>query len=397
MTPFSIPSNQIQKRLSNLQEQLRVNQLDGALIIQRVDLIYFSGTAQNGCLFVPAHGTPLLFIKRSYSRARKESPLKHVVRIQSIKDVPRLIRDFYTDLPKMLGLELDVMPVNQFRFIESLFPGCSPVDASKLILIIRMIKSDWEIAQMEQTADMSAKTFAYMQSALQEGYTEMEFAGMFETFARRQGHGGKIRIRDYQTEGYPWHVLSGKSGSLSGLLDSPASGPGTSLAFPCGAGHKKLQSNEPIMVDFAAVLNGFHMDETRMFAINTMPTRALKASEDAINIHDFILEKAGPGMSSGELFQMAVDRADFLGCADSFLGAPQSKVKFIGHGIGHELIEPPIIAQGKKDLLQPGMTIALEPKMVVENEFTAGIESVFVVTDSGTRLISRVPIQIFIC
>jgi Xaa-Pro aminopeptidase len=94
---------------------------------------------------------------------------------------------------------------------------------------------------------------------------------------------------------------------------------------------------------------------------------------------------------------MAVDRADSLGCADSFLGAPQSKVTFIGHGIGHELIEPPIIAQGKKDLLQPGMTIALEPKMVVENEFTAGVESVFVVTESGTRLLSRVPVEIFIC
>ena len=299
MTPFSIPSSQIEKRLSNLQEQLRVNRLDGALIIQRVDLIYFTGTAQNGCLFVPAHGPPLLFIKRSHPRACKESPLKQVIRIQSIKDVPGLIRDFYSDLPKNLGLELDVIPVNQFRFIESLFPGCCPADASGLILGMRMIKSDWEIAQMEQTADMSAETFAYMQSALQEGYTEMEFAGMFETVARKLGHGGKIRIRDYQTEGYPWHVLSGKSGSLSGVLDSPASGQGTSLAFPCGAGQKELQANEPVMVDFAAVLNGFHMDETRMFAINTMPAKALKASEDAINIHDYILEKTGPGMSSG--------------------------------------------------------------------------------------------------
>ena len=397
MTPFSVPFGQIQKRLSLLQEQLRANRLNGALIIQRVDLIYFSGTAQNGCLFVPAHDAPLLFIKRSYSRARKESPLKHVIRIQSIKDIPGLIQDYTHDLPKNLGLELDVMPVNQFRFIESLFPGCSPVDASGLILAMRMIKSDWEITQMEQTADMSAKTFAYMRSSLQEGYTEMEFAGMFETFARRHGHGGKIRIRDYQTEGYPWHVLSGKSGSLSGLLDSPASGTGTSLAFPCGAGHKKLQSDEPIMVDFAAVLNGYHMDETRMFAIGTMPAKALKACEDAVNIHDFILEKAGPGVSSGALFQMAVDRADSLGCSDSFLGTAGSKVRFIGHGIGLELIEPPIIAHGKEDILQPGMTIALEPKLVVENQFTAGIESVFKVTRNGTRLISRVPVQIFVC
>ena len=82
MTPFSIPSNQIEKRLFKLQKQLRINRLDGVLIVQRVDLIYFSGTAQNGCLYVPAREAPLLFIKRSHSRARKESPLKHVLRIQ---------------------------------------------------------------------------------------------------------------------------------------------------------------------------------------------------------------------------------------------------------------------------------------------------------------------------
>lgn len=397
MTPFSIPSAQIEDRLSKLQKELRVNRLDGVLIVQRVDLIYFAGTAQNGCLYVPAHKAPMLFIKHSHTRARQESPLKHVLRIQSIKDIPGLIQDHYSDLPKLLGLELDVMPVNQFRFIESLFPGCRTADASGPILAIRMIKSDWEIAQMERTADMSAKTFAYMQTALKEGLTEMEFAGMFETFARRLGHGGKIRIRDYQTEGYPWHVLSGQSGSLSGVLDSPASGQGTSLAFPCGAGPKELMAHEPVMVDFAAVLNGFHMDETRMFTMGAMPLRAMQACEDAIDIHDYILEKAGPGMSSDELFQMAVDRAASLGCSDSFLGAPGKKVRFIGHGIGHELIEPPIIAQGKKDILQPGMTIALEPKLVVKNEFIAGIESVFAVTGNGTRLISRVPVEIFIC
>ncbi|MBW2296324.1 MAG: aminopeptidase P family protein [Deltaproteobacteria bacterium] len=397
MTTFSIPSDEIQQRLLNLQKRLRSNNLDGALIIQRVDLMYFAGTAQNGCMYVPAHGIPLLFIKRSHARAQKESPLKTVLRVHSIKAVPALIRDISGHLPAKLGLELDVMPVNQFKFIGSLFPGCSLADISPSILEIRMIKSDWDIARMEHTADMSAATFTYIREVLKEGYTEMEFAGMFETFARRIGHGGKIRIRDYQTEGYPWHVLSGKSGSQPGVLDSPASGQGTSLAFPCGAGNKQLRAGEPIMVDFAAVRNGFHMDETRMFAIDAMPKKAMQACEDAIKIHDFILEKAEPGISSGELFQLARDRAGVLGCADSFLGPHGSKVRFIGHGIGHELIEPPIIARGKKDVLMPGMTIALEPKLVVKNEFTAGIESVFAVTATGSRLISRVPVEVFIC
>ena len=396
-TTFSIPPDQIQLRLAKLQKRMLSAGLDGVLIVQRVDLFYFSGTAQNGCLYVPDFGTPLLFIKQSLPRAREESPLRTVIQISSIKEVPDRIRDFLGRLPEHLGLELDVMPVNQYRFMLTLFPESRTADASASILAVRAVKTAWELAQMAHTADMSAATFDYMRNTLREGLSEMEFAGMFETFARRQGHAGKIRVRDYQTEGYPWHVLSGKSGSLPGVLDSPASGTGTSPAFPCGAGNKKLRAGEPIMVDFASVYNGFHMDETRMFAIGNMPGKAMQASLQAIDIHDFILEKAGPDVACGDLFEMARQRAQHLGCAEAFLGIPGSKVRFIGHGIGHELVEPPLIAAGRPDRLKPGMTVALEPKLVVENEFTAGIESVFAVTESGTRLISRVPVEVFIC
>ena len=66
--------------------------------------------------------------------------------------------------------------------------------------------------------------------------TEMTVAGMMEAFAAARSPGACVRVRDIHTEGYPWHVLSGPSGGTVGLLDSPASGEGTSAAFPCGAG-----------------------------------------------------------------------------------------------------------------------------------------------------------------
>jgi Xaa-Pro aminopeptidase len=79
------------------------------------------------------------------------------------------------------------------------------------------------------------------------------------------------------------------------------------------------------------------------------------------------------------------------------LGPPGHKVSFIGHGIGLELIEPYVMAKNRNHLLEPGMTFALEPKMVYENEFAAGVESVFLVTETGTQLISKAPVEIFIC
>ncbi|MBW2027941.1 MAG: aminopeptidase P family protein [Deltaproteobacteria bacterium] len=394
---FTIPLSEIQDRTKRVQTQLQESPMDGLFIVQRVDLFYFSGTAQNGFLYIPADGKPLLFIKKYLPRARKESPIENIIQISTVREIPGLIRDFYGRLPRVLGFELDVIPVNDFNFYRTLFPKQECVDGSPLILRVRMIKSPWEIEIMEEAAEVSWKTFEHMKTLIRPGLTEMEFSGLFEAFARKLGHGGQLRVRHHLTEGYPWHVLSGTNGGMVGLLDSPASGQGTSPAFPCGAGWKELQRDEPIMVDLGVMVKGYHIDETRMFAIGSMPAEALRASEAAISIHNGVLERARPGVTVGELFQHSLTLAERLGYGEPYLGPPGYKVTFIGHGIGLELVEPPIMAKNKDDLLQPGMTFSLEPKMVFEDEFSAGVESVFLVTESGARLISKVPLEIFLC
>jgi Xaa-Pro dipeptidase len=128
-----------------------------------------------------------------------------------------------------------------------------------------------------------------------------------------------------------------------------------------------------------------------------MPEKAMRASQATIQIHNAVLEAVKPGVRVSELFEISASVAKSLGYEEQYLGPPGYKVTFIGHGLGLELIEPPIIAKGWEDPLVPGMTFALEPKMVFKDEFAAGIESVVLVTDSGCRLISRVPVEIFIC
>jgi len=128
-----------------------------------------------------------------------------------------------------------------------------------------------------------------------------------------------------------------------------------------------------------------------------MPPRAMDASLATIEIHDSVLAKSKPGITVGELFEHSVRLAKSLGHEIPYLGPPGHKVSFIGHGIGLELIEPYIMARNRDHQLEPGMTFALEPKMVYENEFAAGVESVFLVTQTGARLLSKVPVEIFVC
>lgn len=398
MNPFRVPDAEIQHRIKNLQSGMQREDIHGVLIFQRVDLFYFSGTAQNGCLYVPADGKPLLMIKKFFPRAQQESGIETIVEIKSVQEIPGFILDLYGRFLENIGFELDVLPVKLFEFYKNLFPFRQYVDVSPLVLSLRRIKSSWEIRQLENTAEMSRKTFEHMETIIAPGLTEMAFAGKFEAFARTLGHGAMLRDRGFQGDGaYPWHVLSGESGGMPGVLDAAASGQGMSAAFPCGAGNKRLNRNEPIMVDFGSVLNGYHLDETRMFAIGSMPDSALAASRAAIEIHHVLGEAIMPGVATDALFRTSVQAAESLGFKAGYLGPEGYKVRFVGHGIGLELVEPFIIAEGKTDCLEPGMTVAIEPKIVFRDRFAAGIESVFLVTDAGSRLISKVPVDVFIC
>lgn len=395
MKKMITPDQEISRRISAIQKQLQSSGMDALFIVQRMDLFYFTGTAQNGYLYIPAQDEPLLMIKKYFPRAAEETSIKNIVKINSVKEVPGRIIDYYGSLPEVMGFEFDVIPVREFHFLQNLFKIKEYRDGSGLIHSVRMVKSNWEIERMEETAELSYKTFKFIEQELRPGLTEIEFAGMYETYQRTIGHQARLRVRDYQTEGYNWHILSGESGGMVGLLDSPASGQGMSASFPVGGGHKKIRENEPVMIDLGFVFNGYHIDETRMFAIGSMPDKAMKASEAAIEIQNAIIQKAAPGIAIGEVFEHSVRKAASLGYEEQFLGPREHKVVFVGHGIGLELVETPVLARNRKDVLMPGMVFSTEPKLVFENEFSAGIESVFMITDTGSRMISKVPSKVF--
>jgi Xaa-Pro aminopeptidase len=140
---------------------------------------------------------------------------------------------------------------------------------------------------------------------------------------------------------------------------------------------------------------GYHMDESRMFVAGKMDRQADAASQAAIDILFHVKEAMKPGVAMKTLFQIAVTMADKLGYGEQFLGFPGLKSKFIGHGLGLELVEDPIISKGRSTLLEPGMVFAVEPKFIFKDRFAAGIESVIQITETGSRFLSTIPNKIF--
>jgi len=391
------PEQEIKNRIHTLKQKMGIDNIEAVLLTHKPDIFYFSGTSQDCYLYIHIDHEPVLFVKRYIPRAKKESRIKKIFQINSITKITKRIEELHQNLPKTCGLAFDVVPVRDFHFYQDLFNSTCFVDCTHIINACRQIKSVYEIEQIKKAARLSEKIFFYIQENICSGISEMEFCSIYENFARQLGHSGTLLTRHYRTEGFPFHLLSGKSGGIAGAIDTPCCGMGTSIAHPFGAGAKLIQKNEPIFIDFGTILNGYHMDETRMFVLGTMNSRAMEASKVSIEILYELLSMMKPGVIMCDIFERSVQLAKHNGYEEQFLGIPGVKSIFIGHGIGIELVEDPIISKGKQDILKPGMVFAVEPKFNFKNEFAAGVESVIQITNDGACFLSTTPHKIFIC
>ncbi len=391
------PEQEIKNRILTLKQKMGIDNIEAVFLTHKPDIFYFSGTSQDCYLYIHIDHEPVLFVKRYIPRAKKESSIKKIFQINSITEITKRIEDLHQNLPKTCGLAFDVVPVRDFHFYQDLFNSTCFVDCTHIINACRQIKSVYEIEQIKKAARLSEKTFFYIQENIRSGISEMEFCSIYENFARQLGHSGTLLTRHYRAEGFPFHLLSGKSGGIAGAIDTPCCGVGTSIAHPFGAGAKLIQKNEPIFIDFGTILNGYHMDETRMFVLGAMDPRAMEASKVSIEILYELLSMMKPGVIMGDIFEKSVQLATHNGYEEQFLGIPGVKSIFIGHGIGIELVENPIISKGKQDILKPGMVFAVEPKFNFKDEFAAGVESVIQITKEGACFLSTTPHKIFIC
>ena len=377
------PPAEIEQRIEQVQYRIAEQGLDAMLIVYGVDLLYYSGTMQAGYLLIPAEGPAVLIVRRELERARAEASIREVVALKRARDLPNLVNEYLGKPPRRLGIELDVVPVNLFRRLQSLWPATELIDSAPAIVAQRSIKSGYEIAKMKAAGDLARRVYAQVPGFIETGMTEMELAGRMTSAAYAGGHQNYLRTRGFNQELYNWHVISGESGGIVSSFDAPFSGYGLSPAFPMGASLKKIQSGEPVLIDFGICLDGYQVDLTRMFAIGPPPQLIRNAYEALSIIEKNLMQNLLPGVPGNQLFELAVTQADQLGFGEAFLGRPGLQARFVGHGVGMEISEPPFLAPGHKTPLQEGMTLALELKMVFSGLGAAGLENTLVIRETG--------------
>lgn len=387
-----VPKSEIDGRIGRLQGELGAAGLDGAFILQTADLYYFTGTIQNAVLWVPAVGKPVLAVKMSYERAKTESPLKNIVAMRSYKQLPELLG--FAKPPKRVGMELDVLPVTAHAKLAKSVGNPESVDVSMTVRRIRAIKSAYEVAQIESAAEIHRQVFSRVPSIMKAGMTEIEVAVRLDAEYGARGHAGPIRVRSWNQEFYAGVVSAGVSANAPTAFDGPDGMDGPSPASPQMAGHRVIGVGEPVIVDFVCIHNGYLADKTRIFCVGKPPEEALKAHELAVDIQKVIAAGLRPGAIPEEIYDEAKAIAEASSWANVFMGYGDNQVSFVGHGVGLELDELPVLAARFREPLVEGMTIAVEPKFFLDGVGAVGIEDTFVVERNGGRKLTEFPTEI---
>ena len=390
---FTPPGRQeISRRIDGLKEVMVKRGINFAIIMQNVDMFYFTGTLQKGMLAVAPDHDPLLFIEKSVTRAKLDTPLE-IIPIKNNREAKATLVS-KNILQGRGGMELDVVPVTVFERFKSVM-GCDNfVDISPLIRELRMLKSPYELAQIRKSGAIFSHVYNRAKEVIREGVSEVAIQALLVAEGRIRGHQGFPRIRGFNQEMMPMCVFAGYSSGIPSFWDGPIAGLGVTPAMPQGPSLLPVQRGIPVIIDYGSGYNGYVTDETRVFVAGEMREIFRKPYEVAREILEDAAEFGKAGVNSTELYERACRMVKKAGLEEHFMGHGEGQVSFVGHGLGLEMNELPVITARHRRTLEAGMVFACEPKFVFPGIGAVGLEVSFIVGNGCLERISDVPLDL---
>ena len=320
------PAAELAGRIAGLQAGLAALGLDAALLQQNADLFYFAGTVQQSYLYVPAEGEATLFVRKVAERARLESALGAIVELPSPKDLPGLIADAVRrPAGRRSASSSTCCPSRTSAGSRSCCRAWSSRTSAGASCASARSSRPGRSSASAPRPPWPTRSSRLIPGLLEEGLTEVEFAGRVEAEARRLGHEGYIRMRGFNQEMFYGQLLTGVSGCVPSYLDTPLAGTGLSPSVAQGASFRRIGRGEPIVFDFVPVRDGYMADFTRMYSLGPLDAELLRAYDAALRVQEAATGAARPGATCRAVWEAALAAAAEAGLAANFMGTAPAR------------------------------------------------------------------------
>ncbi len=375
--------NEVDLHIEKVREQMRRDNIEALLVNGNANIYYLTLRYFRGYIWIPLEGDPVYFVIRPGDLTGDS-----IIPIRKPEQIVDGLTERAHEIPKRIGLEFGELYYSEVTRLQALFPDSETVDSTMTLRRARMVKTDWEQHQMRYDGAMQSSIYRKIPELYREGMTDMELQIVIETELRQRGNLGYARVSGRLMEIGLGSVISGDNADVPSPYDFAMGGSGISSSLPGGADGREMTVGTTVMVDMNGMFNGYQSDMTRTWAIGDVSELAHKAHRCSIAILRRLEELGRPGYKVADMYRTAAKMAEEEGLKDYFMGHCQS-VPFIGHGVGIELNEIPVIMERSRDILAAGMTLAIEPKFVIPGVGAVGAENTYIVTADGLESITK--------
>ena len=333
---------------------------DGFLVTGRSNCRYLSGfTGSNGYILVTSLDLVLFTDFRYIEQAKSECPDVSVTRIRDgYRSLSETIAQFSL---RSVAFEPDHITFGEHKSIyESLSGDVSFIPASQIVEELRSKKDEFEIEILSEAVRIADLAMAEATSCLEDGVREYEVADVIER-----------TLKD-----------AGASGTAFDTI--VASGPNSALPHH-KAGDRVISEGDSVVIDMGALYQGYRSDLTRTYFVGDSD----RSKYD--EVYGIVLEaqmaaeaSASPGMLGMELDSVARDIIGGYGYG-SFFGHG------LGHGVGIDVHELPMVVPSSGDRIFPGSVFTIEPGIYIPGWGGVRIEDVLVMGDSSAQVLTLSP------
>jgi len=244
----------------------------------------------------------------------------------------------------------------RFLSFEKAFPGAEMVDVSADIASARAVKTAGEIEKIKAAAALNDKIWGRVERRFRAGMTERDMARLLRREMVEFGDG----------EAFPTIVCIGANAAECHHVPDDTVWDG----------------KEPVLVDMGVTLGGYCSDMTRCIKPARASAAYRKVYNAVLEANRLAAAAAKPGVTGRELDAVARRYLSKAGFGRAFGHS-------LGHGVGLEVHEPPYASRKSDWILEPGMTVTIEPGVYLEGNLGVRIEDLAVITDDGCEILSH--------